>query len=375
MKLSRISRVGTAVAVGALALTLTACGSDDPVGDTAGSDGSASPAAAESDLSGELNGAGSSAQGAAMDAWRAGFQSANPDVTVNYDPVGSGGGRTNFIKGGTAFAGSDAALADDELTDAATRCSDSDVIEIPVYVSPIAVVFNLDGVDNLNLDAATIGKIFDGKITKWNDKAIADQNTDAKLPDLAITPVHRSDESGTTENFTEYLKGAGADGWPYDPSGDFPIEGGQSAKGTSGIIQTVEGGQGTISYADSSQAGDLGTVSIKVGDEYVAHNPEGASAIVDASPRVEGRGDADFALEIDRTSTDPSTYPLVLASYDIACTTYEDRATADLVKGFLTYVVSEEGQQAAASAAGSAPISDEFRAEAQKAIDAISAKS
>ncbi|GII97690.1 phosphate ABC transporter substrate-binding protein (PhoT family) [Sediminihabitans luteus] len=372
MKLSRFSRVGAAaVATGALALTLTACGSDDPVGSTGGSD---APSEA-SELSGELNGAGSSAQEAAMDAWRAGFQSANGDVTVNYDPVGSGGGVTQFLKGGVAFAGSDAALSDDEVAEAKSVCLDGDVIELPVYISPIAVVFNLEGVDSLNLDAATIGKIFDGKITTWNDPAIADQNPDVDLPDTAITPVHRSDESGTTKNFTDYLAKAGADGWPYEADKVFPVEGGQSAKGTSGIIQTVTGGQGTISYADSSQAGDLGTVAIKVGDEYVAHSPEGAAAIVDTSPRVEGRGEFDFAMELDRTSTDPSTYPLVLVTYDIACATYEDQATADLVKGLFSYIVSEEGQQAAASAAGSAPISDTLRTNAQAGIDAISAKS
>ena len=133
-----------------------------------------------------------------MAAWQAGFQTANPDVTVNYDPVGSGGGREQFIAGGIPFAGSDAYLTDDEgeLSKAKERCNGEDPIEVPDYVSPIAVIYNVDGVDNLQLDGSTIAQIFAGKITKWDDPAIADQNPDADLPSETITPVHRSDDSG-----------------------------------------------------------------------------------------------------------------------------------------------------------------------------------
>ncbi len=99
-------------------------------------------------LSGEIAGAGSSAQQAAQEAWIAGFQSANPDVSIAYDPVGSGGGREQFVAGGTAYGGSDSALADEELTGAQQRCGgENNLVEIPAYVSPIAVIYNLDGVD------------------------------------------------------------------------------------------------------------------------------------------------------------------------------------------------------------------------------------
>nr|WP_286217077.1 phosphate ABC transporter substrate-binding protein PstS [Paraoerskovia sediminicola] len=373
VKLSRISRVGTAVAVGALALTLTACGSDDPVGDAAGGDDSAATSD-EATLSGSLNGAGASSQEAAMNAWRAGFQSAQPDVTVNYDPIGSGGGRTNFIEGATSFAGSDAALDDEEIVDAQARCLDGDVLELPMYISPIAVIFNLEGVDQLKLDAPTIAGIFNGDITSWDDPAIAEQNPDATLPATAVTPVNRSDESGTTENFTEYLVAAAGDAWPHEASGDWPVSGTQSAQGTSGVVQTVQGGDGTIGYADASQAGDLGTVEVKVGEEYVPYSPEAAAKVVDASENIEGRGQYDFALELARDTTESGAYPIVLVSYHLACAQYEDQAEADLVKGFLGYVASPEGQEASASAAGSAPISDALRTEVTTAIDAIGVK-
>jgi phosphate transport system substrate-binding protein len=150
-----------------LSLALTACGAANE-DNTTSTSGSTSDAA----LSGTIAGAGSSAQAAAMEAWVAGFNSENPDVTVNYDPIGSGGGREQFIAGGTDFAGSDAYLDAEELPAAQDRCG-GDVIEVPEYVSPIAVAFNLDGVDQLNLGPAEIACIFAQKITTWDDPAIA----------------------------------------------------------------------------------------------------------------------------------------------------------------------------------------------------------
>ena len=178
----------TAAAAITLALGLTACGASNEGSDGGGTD---------SKLSGTLNAGGSSAQEAAVAAWKKEFQTANPDVTVNYDPVGSGGGREQFLAGGVTFAGSDSYLTDEELATAKETCK-GDIVEIPTYVSPIAVIYNLDGVDKLNLSPKTIGSIFEGTITKWNDPAITADNPDAKLPDSAITAVHRSDDSGTT---------------------------------------------------------------------------------------------------------------------------------------------------------------------------------
>ena len=376
MKLSLNRSVGAVALISAMALSLAACGSDNATGDDATTAGGATTSAGPA-LSGDLNGAGASTQEAAMGAWRAGFQTANPDVNVNYDPVGSGGGRTQFLAGGVKFAGSDAALTDDEITKSKTTCVGGQGIDLPVYVSPVAVVFNLDGIKELNLSPAVIAGIFNQKITKWNAPEIAADNAGVKLPDLAISPVNRSDDSGTTKNFTDYLAVTAPDAWPYPAAGVFPagITGGsgQSAQGTSGVIQTVQGGVGSITYADASKAGTLGTAKIKVGDAWVAHSPKGASAVVDASPRVEGRAAGDIVVKLDRKITTAGAYPLMLVSYAIACTTYADAKDAALVKAFLSYIVSAEGQDAAASAAGSAPISKELSTEAQVAIDTIKA--
>jgi phosphate transport system substrate-binding protein len=362
-----------------LALGLTACGAanEEPAADTDTGAGAETDAGTEADqeLSGTIAGAGSSAQAAAMEAWIAGFTSEYPDVTVNYDPIGSGGGREQFIAGGTDFGGSDAYLDEEELPQAQERCAPGELIETPTYISPIAVIFNVEGIDSLNMRPETIARIFNQEITNWNDPAIAADNPGVELPDLPITPVNRSDESGTTENFAEYLAAAAPDAWPHEVSGNWPVSGGEAAQGTSGVVGAVQGGEGTIGYADASQAGDLGTVAVGVGEEFVEYSPEAAAAVVEASERVEGRPQYSFAVDLARDTTESGTYPIVLVSYQLACTSYEDEATANLVREFLTYVASEEGQQTAAEAAGSAPISDSQRETYQSAFDAISAGS
>src|SRR3954451_19554611 len=124
MIFNRFTPVATAVTV-ALALSVAACGESDDA-TTPPSSGSGGGAEKTADLSGNLAGAGSSAQDAAQQAWIAGFQDSNQDVTISYDPVGSGGGREQFIAGGVAYAGSDAALKEDELTGAQKRCGGPD---------------------------------------------------------------------------------------------------------------------------------------------------------------------------------------------------------------------------------------------------------
>ncbi|MCK6067500.1 MULTISPECIES: phosphate ABC transporter substrate-binding protein PstS [Microbacterium] len=363
MKITRFARLGAVAAAAALALTGCAV-NEQP--------GGAAPAAGDG-LSGTLVGGGASSQEVAVQTWTAGLQGANPDLTIDYDPAGSGTGRESFQAGAFQFAGSDRPFTVEEIEagpfDACVE--GSDIVELPTYISPIAVVFNLEGIDTLNLDATTLAGMFAGTITTWNDPAIAALNDGVTLPATDITPVHRSDDSGTTENFTDYLFQAAPDVWTSEPDGVWPLRGGEAAQGTSGVISAVEGGQGTIGYADASRAGDLGTVAIKVGEEFVPYSPEAAAAVVDASPEEEGRADTDIAIALDRTTTAAGVYPIVLVSYMVGCADYQDDATAALVKALFEYVASPEGQDAAAEAAGSAPISDALREQVSTAIDAI----
>ena len=375
------TRTGVIATATVLTLALAACTASNeepaatstPPATPAASDAPATSAAMS--LSGELNGAGASTQQVAMEAWRAKFQNANPDLTINYDPVGSGGGRTQFLDGAVGWAGSDAALGEDEYVTAQTRCGVDGAINLPVYVSPIAVAFNLDGIDSLNLDAATIAMIFDGKITNWSDPAIAADNDGVTLPDAAITIVHRSDESGTTKNFTDYLQKASDGAWPYDASGDWANDLGESGQGTSGVVQIITSTTGTIGYADESQVSDLGVVSVKVGDAFTAPSAEGAAIALEASTPAGTNGPNDLAFDLDRTTTAAGAYPVMLSSYVIVCQKYDDAAVAANVTSFLEYVASPEGQTAGAAAAGSAPISAELSAKIVSILQGIATAS
>lgn len=363
MKLHRTSRLAAVLAAGSLALA--ACGG------SASTEGAEGAEGAEG-LSGTIAGAGSSAQTAAIEAWTAGFQEANPDATVNYDPVGSSGGREQFTAGGLDFAGTDRAMKAEELTAAAAACAPgARVVDLPLYISPIAIAFNLDGIETLNLKPATIAKIFNQKIKNWNDPAIKADNPDATLPDLKITPVNRTDGSGTTENFTDYLAVTAKADWPYEPDSEFPVKGGEGADGTSGVVDAIAAGKGAIGYLDASRAGDFGTVAVGVGSEFVEFTAEKAAAVVEGSPREEDREEGDVVIEIARDTTSAEEYPVVLVSYTLACTEYEDAAKGELVKAFLTYVASEDGQAAAAENAGSAPLSEALRTEVLASIEAI----
>ena len=352
-------------AAAVLTVGVAACGGSDDSADASG-DGA----------SGTIAGAGSSAQQAAQEAWVAKFEGENSGATITYDPIGSGGGRDQFIAGGqTAFAGSDSPFDTDELPKATQRCQSGggDLVQIPNYLSAIAIIYNLPGVDSLQLDPDTTAKIFRGEITKWNDPAIAATNPGADLPDTDITPVHRSDESGTTANFTDYLHEAAGNVWTDEPDSSWPLKTGESGAQTSGMVQAVKAGEGTIGYADESQAGDLGVAKVKVGNTYVAPSAAGATADFDQSQKDPelSQGQNVYAYTVQRTPTDPSSYPVLLVSYLMGCTKYDSTETTDLVKAYFTFIVGDEGQQLAAQNAGSAPIGSNIKKEDQNAINAI----
>lgn len=356
--------------------SMAACGDNTASTTDSSSTDSASKTAP---ISGNFQGAGASSQQSAVEAWIAGFQGANPDAKIAYNPSGSGAGVQTFLTGATAWAGSDKALADDEVEQSKSVCADGTAFDVPVYVSPIAVIFNLKGVSDagkhINMDADTIAKIFDGKITKWNDPAIADQNKDLTLPDTAITVVHRSDKSGTTQNFVSYFKDQAPDSWTYDLSENWPNEVGQGAKGTSGVVSTVKQADGTIGYADFSQVGDLGTVAVKVGDSYNEISAEAGSKVIEDSKQDDTvKGDNRIVIKINHATEAKGAYPIVLVSYDIVCPAYKDTKQAEFAKAWLTYVTSDEGQKAAQDAAGTAPLPSSLKSEITKSIKAIKTK-
>jgi phosphate transport system substrate-binding protein len=374
VKLTRISGIAALGAVAAL--TLAGCAANEPSSnDTSNNSGNESQAPADdttTGAAGTLGASGASSQLSAQEGLIAAFQTANPQATINYESTGSGVGQTNFAQGASDFIGSDAAFTLDQFADGFAGCTTESIVEIPTYISPVAVAFNLPGVDTLNLDAATIAGIFAGEITTWNDEAIASQNEGVELPDSAITPVNRSDDSGTTETFTAYLEATAGDVWTYEAAKTWPIKGTESANGTQGVAEVLGSSEGTIGYLDASQIpAGAGQVAVGVGDEYVAYSAEAASKLVENSPLEEGREVQDVVFAVDPTTASDGAYPIALVSYLIGCVDYGDTDKAQLVKEYFSFVASAEGQQISAESAGSAPISDSLREKVNAAIDTI----
>ena len=363
-----------------LVLGLAACGGGSSSSSSSSNESSESESegggAPSTEASGEIAGAGSTAQEAAQKAWIAEFENANGGATISYDGVGSGGGREKFISGGVAYAGSDTPLSESEgeLGKAIKRCEPGQLVEVPDYISPIAIIYNLPGVEELKLEPETLAKIFNQEIENWNDPEIAKENAGVELPETRIVPVNRSDESGTTENFTDYLSKVAPTVWTHEVSGEWPVKGGEAASGTSGVVEAVAAGEGAIGYADASQAGELGKALIKVGSEWAEPSAEAAAKVLDLSkedPELEGGQKNVIAFEIDRKTEASGVYPIILVSSLIGCTEYKSASEAALVKGFFEYAISPEGQALAEEQAGSAPLSEELTKKVEAAVGSI----
>ncbi|MEE1295343.1 MAG: phosphate ABC transporter substrate-binding protein PstS [Bifidobacterium sp.] len=363
-----LRRALAALAALAMGVAVAACGDNVDPNDT--------PTTDASSISGSFAGAGASSQQTAVEAWIAGYQKKNPGAKISYNPTGSGAGVTTFLTGATVWAGSDKPLSDEQLEKSKSVCAGEEAFDVPVYISPLAVVFNLKGVSDegkhIRMDAATLAQVFDGTITNWSDAKLKKLNPDLDLPDLPITVVHRSDKSGTTLNFVEYLKAAAPSDWKYELGENWPNDVGQGAKGTSGVISTIDQANGTIGYADFSQAGKLGTVAIKVGDGYTEISAQAASkAVADSTLKDSGDGGKRVVLDINHNTKVTGAYPIVLVSYDIACPVYSDANTARFAKSFLGYVVSDEGQEQAKDATGLAPLPDNVAKLVQHSVSQI----
>jgi phosphate transport system substrate-binding protein len=349
-------------------LALTACGSDN---NTPAGSGADSSAAAGSCVSGSLTAQGSTAQKNAMDEWIKTYQGQCSDAKVAYEGTGSGAGVQAFISGTADFAGSDSYLkADSEQGKADAKCAGGQALNLPMVIGPIAVVYNAEGVDSLQLDAPTLAKIFAGKITKWNDAAIAAQNSGVKLPTSAISTIHRSDESGTTDNFTKYLSKTAATDWTFDHAKAWKAPGGTGAKGSDGVAAAVKSTPGALAYVELSfaQNSDLKKAKIKNGaGEYTELTGESAGKTI-AGAKIVGTGN-DLKMDIDYATTAAGAYPIVLVTYEIACSKGSSKAAA--IKGFLNYT-SSTGGQSALSDLGYAPLPDEVRTKVAAAVATIS---
>ncbi|WP_299444543.1 phosphate ABC transporter substrate-binding protein PstS [uncultured Phycicoccus sp.] len=369
MKNLRFGQFAGLALVGSLALA--GCGSDD----NSGSGGATGGAGDVACFEGTLNAEGSSAQKNAFEEAAATYNEMCPGATVNYNPTGSGTGIKQFIAGQVDFAGSDSALKTEEKdgiveTDAAAETCGSPAWNIPMVTGPIAISYNLPGVDDLTLTPDVAAEIFDGKITTWNDPKIAAVNAGVELPATDIKVFFRSDESGTTENFTKYLKAAGGDAWSYDPAKAWPASG-EGKEKSSGVSEGVKSTEGGVTYVEWSYAkdNDLGIAKIDNGGGAVELTGETVGKAVEAAAS-DGEGN-DLRLTLDYATQEAGAYPILLVTYEIVCSQYADAETATKVKAFLTHMASPEVQQGLEEI-GYAPLPSSVEEKVTTAIDAIS---
>ncbi|WP_409474608.1 phosphate ABC transporter substrate-binding protein PstS [Streptomyces sp. HC307] len=296
---------------------------------------------------GKVPGSGSTAQQNAMKRWIKEYEQACPGVRIAYNPLGSGAGVNQFLRGGfKAFGGTDGALTPVDVERSREVCPGGRAIDLPMVGGPIAIGYNLPDVDDLVLDAPTLAKIFDSRITRWNDPAIQKLNPGVVLPELPIQAVHRSDNSGTTQNLNAYLAGAAPAQWPYPAEKSWQGKGGSSADGSDGVVSEVASTSGAIGYFELSfaTARKMDTVRIDTGAaEPVEASTTTASAGI-AAAEVIGKG-KDLTLKFDYGTSAEGAYPIVLVTYEIVCDRGNDKEVLPALKSFLAYTASEEGQK------------------------------
>ncbi len=376
----KLNRFGAAVSVlAAGSLVLSGCGSDKNTSSSSSSGSSSSPGASASQVScggkKTLKSSGSTAQANAMTRFVNAFEQACPGQTLNYTANGSGAGISEFTGNQTDFGGSDSPLnqAKGEVDAAAKRCG-SPAWNLPTVFGPIAVTYNVNGVSSLNLDGPTTAKIFNGAITTWDDPAIKSLNPSATMPATPIHVVFRSDQSGTTDNFQQYLDAASNGAWGKGAGKTFNGGVGEGAKGNDGTSAAIKSTDGSITYNEWSfaQAQKLNMASIvtSAGPDAVAISADSVGKTI-AGAKVKGQGN-DLVLDTSTfyKPTQAGSYPIVLATYEVVCSKYADADTGTAVKAFLQSAVGP-GQNGLADN-GYIPVPAEFMTKLTTAINAIS---
>jgi phosphate transport system substrate-binding protein len=282
-----------------------------------------------------LNASGSTFQKPYQESAFAEFAKANKSVKINYGGGGSGKGRQDLADKVVDFAGADSPYKDADLA----KNKGGDVLYFPILLGPITIAYNLDGVDKLQLSPATIAKIFQRDIKKWNDPEIAADNPGATLPDADIAVVHRADGSGTTENFTRYLDKAAKDVWKLKAgsSVEWPADT-QAGQGNTGVAQSVKATKGAVGYVDLSdaKASGLHFASVKnQGGKFVTPSADSASAAGDG---------IDVKDNLLFSALDPkgdAAYPITYQSWVIVYAKQTDHAKGTALKSYIKYLVTD----------------------------------
>jgi phosphate transport system substrate-binding protein len=368
----KINRFGAALSIlFTIALILSACGHHNE----GGGNGKSATLPVKVACGGKqiLKASGSTAQEHAMSRFVKAFEQACPGQSVNYTPNGSGAGISEFIGNQTDFAGSDSPLNKGEEDQVTTRCG-SQALELPMVFGPIAVAYNVNGLTSLNLNGPVTAQIFNGQITMWNDAAIGLLNLGVNLPNEPIRVVFRSDESGTTDNFQKYLDTASAGTWGFPAGKKFNGGVGEGARGNDGAAAAVKSTEGAITYVEWSfaQGQQLNTAKIitTAGPEPVEISLQTVGQTISSAWFMRKGND----LALDTISfyrpNKPGSYPIVLATYEIACSKYHDPQVGAAVKAFLQTAIG--AGQTDLTDHGYVPIPDEFKSRLVSAINAIS---
>jgi phosphate transport system substrate-binding protein len=369
-KISSRNRHLAAVLAGSAALALALAGCSDSGADSA--TGSGTDAASAAGATGQVKASGSSAQKNAIAEWINAFQTANPSVTIDYQANGSGAGIQDFINGQTSFAGSDSALKPEEAAGADRICAGGKAVNIPMVGGAIAVAYNVSGVDSLILTPQVVAGIFNNTITKWDDPAIARLNPGVPLPSATIAAFHRSDESGTTANFTSYLAATAPKVWTYEVGKAWTAPGGQGSKGSDGVAASLNSTPNSIGYVELSFVTDGGgavkAAKIDNGGGAVEATSANAAKTIEAA-QVVGTGN-DLSLRLDPKIKTAGAYPIVLVTYEITCDKGLPADQARVVRDFLTYTASAPAQ-GILEGIGYVPITGELLTKVQQTVAAL----
>jgi len=364
----RHRRLLAVACTGALAFGAAACGSSDDDSSTSAATGGGGSTAASTELGGTINGAGATFPQPVYSEWANRFKEAT-GTTVNYQGIGSGGGIAQFTEGTVDFGASDAAMTDEEEAAAKKK---GEPVHIPTVLGAVTVAYNVPGVDKgLKLDGATVADVFLGKVTKWNDPAIAKLNDGVDLPDTDITVCHRSDESGTTKNFTQFLA-AYSPAWESGPGVDKSVQwpAGTGAKGNDGVAGCVKQTEGSVGYVEQAYAlqNDFTTAAIKNKDgQFVEPSLDATSA---AGEGAQPPADLRFStIDAPGASTYPISAVTFLLVYQDMCKAGISKANATRVKAWLDYALGD-GQKVAPELEY-APLPETIKSKAQQKVDAL----
>ena len=356
-----------AVSVGAL----TACGSDNNRGGASATTNPEPAGTAGCGGKNDLTAEGSTAQQNAIALFNQVWGQHCPGKVVSYNPTGSGAGREQFIAGHIDFAGADSPLVADQIGPAAKRCDGNPAWDLPLVFGPVALVYNLPGVQKLVVSGDTLAKLFSGKITVWNDPILAALNPGVALPATKVVPIYRSDSSGTTDNVQKYLTAAAPQSWTRGVGTEFQGGVGEGAAKSAGVVQAVRATSGAIGYVEKGFADQAGVpyAQIETGNGVVPLTDDTAGNAVQTAGFVADGNDLVLDLDSMYTAPQPGTYPLVLATYEIVCSKGYSPDTTTAIKSFLT--VAANNGQAGLTSAGYVPLPDKVKERLVTAINAM----